>query len=126
MEQLTSSLEDYLEIIFNKLKKDNEIKAVNIAKELQISRASVSEALKKLEKKGYITYGHYGKISLTDLGTEAAEKISSKHIKLQIFFEKVLNLSQKEASENACNIEHIISDNAFEKIVQFTEGYIKN
>ncbi|MBQ4114258.1 metal-dependent transcriptional regulator [bacterium] len=121
MEKLSSSLEDYLEIIYNKFKADNGIKAIDISKELNVSRASVSEALKKLEKKGYVNYGYYGKISLTESGIKSAEMIVSKHQILQKFFEKVLNLNIKEASENACNIEHVITENAFNQIVKYVE-----
>ena len=54
---LTSSLEDYLEVISNYLKKYNKVRAIDISKELNVSRASVSEALKRLSKQGLINYG---------------------------------------------------------------------
>lgn len=116
MEKLTASLEDYLEIICNFENSKKQIKAVDISKELHISRASVTEALKKLADKGLVNYGRYETISLTNEGKNIAQKVVSKHAVLQQFFEQVLDLSSEEASYNACKIEHIITDNAFAKI----------
>ena len=79
------------------------------------------EALKKLANKGYINYGRYDTISLTASGLELAQKITSKHKTLQIFFEKVLGLSKEEASENACKIEHVITENALKQISLYVE-----
>jgi len=116
MEKLTASLEDYLEIICNFENSKRQIKAIDISKELNISRASVTEALKKLAEKGLLNYGRYETISLTDEGKIIAQKVVSKHFILQKFFEQILELSSEEASYNACKIEHIITDNAFDKI----------
>lgn len=116
MEKLTASLEDYLEIICNYSNANKGIRAVDISRKLNISRASVTEALKKLANKGYINYGRYDSISLTENGKVLAENVISKHSVLQIFFENILGLSETEASINACRIEHVITDNAFNKI----------
>ena len=119
MEKLTASLEDYLEIICNHTNSEKNIRAVDISKELNISRASVTEALKKLANKGFVNYDRYEAISLTETGKEVAQKVVSKHTVLQIFFENILGLSKEEASENACKIEHVITDNAFNKISEY-------
>ena len=118
MERLTASLEDYLEVICNYTDSQKDIRAIDISKELDVSRASVTEALKKLANKGYINYGRYNAISLTKSGKELAESVVSRHKTLQIFFEQLLGLSQEEASINACKIEHVITDNAFKKIAE--------
>lgn len=119
MEKLTASLEDYLEIICNHTNSEKNIRAVDISKKLNISRASVTEALKKLANKGFVNYDRYEAISLTETGKEVAQKVVSKHTVLQIFFENILGLSKEEASENACKIEHVITDNAFNKISEY-------
>ncbi len=119
MEKLTASMEDYLEVICNYSENEKNIRAIDISKELDVSRASVSEALKKLANKGYINYGRYDVISLTENGKEVAQKILSKHKILQNFFENTLGLSKDEASLNACRIEHVITDNAFQKISEY-------
>lgn len=121
MEKLTASLEDYLEVISNYVDSERNIRAIDISKELNVSRASVTEALKKLALKGFINYGRYDVISLTDSGKKIAQDIVSKHNILQSFFENVLGLSEDEASENACKIEHVITENAFNKISEFMD-----
>ena len=121
MQKLSASLEDYLEIICNYTDAEKNIRAIDISKELEISRASVSEALKKLADRGYINYGKYETISLTKFGKEIAKKVVAKHITLQKFFEDILGLSEAEASLNACKIEHIITENAFNKIAKIVD-----
>ncbi len=114
---LTSSLEDYLEIIYNFEKSGNSVRAIDVSKELNISRASVAEALRKLVSKGLITYNKT--IELTEEGRKTALSVVSKHKVLQTFFEEVLKLDSQEASDNACRIEHVISQAAFDKIAEF-------
>ena len=121
MEKLTASLEDYLEVICNYTNNGSQVRAIDISKDLGISRASVSEALKKLSSKGYVNHSRYDTITLTEAGRDVAQKIISKHNVLQNFFESVLGLPQEEASENACKIEHIITENAFRKIAEYIE-----
>lgn len=121
MGSLTASLEDYLEIIFNYTNLNKNIRAVDISKELGISRASVAEALKKLTEKGFVNYSRHDSLSLTERGFLAAKNIASKHQILQKFFEN-LGLDKEEASLNACKIEHVITENAFQKIVEQIKG----
>ena len=118
MQELSASLEDYLEVICNYAEAEKKIRAVDISKELKISRASATEALKKLANKGFINYERYETISLTESGKNIAQKVVSKHRTLQKFFENILGLPELEASLNACKIEHIITENAFEKIAE--------
>lgn len=118
---LTSSLEDYLEVISNYLKKYNKIRAIDISKELNVSRASVSEALKRLSKQGLINYGRYDAITITEEGEKIAHKVIKKHTLLQEFFSNVLGLEEQEATENACKIEHIISEKVFERLYEYIE-----
>ena len=121
MEKLTASLEDYLEVISNYVDSERNIRAIDISKELNVSRASVTEALKKLALKGFINYGRYDVISLTDSGKKIAQDIVSKHNILQSFFENVLVLSENEASENACKIEHVIT----KELLDYFKKYIE-
>ena len=116
MIKLTASQEDYLETILDTKISTGSIRAVDISRKLNISRASVTEALKKLSEKGYLNYSHYGEISLTELGLEIASSVISKHNILKNFFKDFLKLSEEEATENACKIEHVITENAFRKI----------
>lgn len=119
MSNLSASLEDYLEIICNLLETSQSVKAVEIAKKLNISRASVSEALSKLADKDYILYeGHKG-ITITEKGLKKAQEVIDKHNTLTTFFVDVLALEKEEAIANACKVEHVISDELFAKLKQF-------
>lgn len=123
---LSSGLEDYIEAIYVAQINQVPLKGAELARKLNISRASVSEALSKLVSKGLISYKSYGVIALTKTGETEAEKVYSKHNKLKIFFEKVLGISAHEASENACKIEHIISENLIKSIENFTKLYLEH
>lgn len=125
MDKLSASLEDYLEIIWKYIDAKRNIRAIDISKEFKISRASVTEALKKLASKNFINYERYETISLTEKGKQVAQLVASKHSILQDFFEKTLGLSTEEASENACKIEHVISENALIQISQLVKGIHK-
>ena len=119
MKTLSASLEDYLEVICNYSVEKRIVRAIDISKELKVSRASVSEALKKLVSKGYINHERYDSITLTQLGIKTAQKIVSKHSVLEEFFETILGLPKDEARLNACKIEHVITDTAFQKISEY-------
>ena len=121
MADLTSGLEDYIEEIYVAHINCTLLKAAELARRLGISRASVSEALSKLVAKKLIRYNRYEPISLTDYGLEKAKEVYEKHHTLSKFFEQVLGIDKTESSENACKIEHIISQNVLYKINEFTE-----
>lgn len=125
MEKLSASLEDYLEVIYNSIKYNETVKAVDIARELKVSRASVTEALNKLADRGLINYGRYQNITITDMGMKIAEDVVNRHSSLSSFFERVLGASRQESEENACRIEHIISAELLDRIkvyVKFAEA----
>lgn len=118
---ITASLEDYLEAIYEIIEEKQGVKAIDVSRRLNVNRSSVTEALKNLAAKELINYGRYDVISLTKKGIQIAEKIIEKHKALHVFFEKVLGLSPDEAQKNACRIEHVISEEAFQRLIAFTE-----
>ena len=120
--KISATLEDYLEFIYETVEAKSNIKAIDIANKFGIARASVTEALQRLEQKGYIKYGRYQPIELTAEGIKLAKEIILKHNTLCKFVSSVLELSQDEAETNACRIEHIITPTAFKKIKE----YVKN
>ena len=120
--KISATLEDYLEFIYETVEAKSNIKAIDIANKFGIARASVTEALQRLEQKGYIKYGRYQPIELTAEGIKLAKEIILKHNTLCKFFSSILKLSQDEAETNACRIEHIITPTAFKKIKE----YVKN
>ncbi len=123
---ITSGLEDYLEEIYVAQLNDTPLKGAQLARKLNISRASVSEALAKLVHKELIKYNSYQAISLTTKGMEEAKKVYEKHKILKDFFENVLGVDATEASENACKIEHIVSQNILDKMISFTNFCKRN
>ncbi len=126
MKDLSASLEDYLEIICNLLESSKSVKAVSIAKRLNISRASVSEALSKLAEKDLIVYeGHKG-ITITEKGLIQAQRVITKHNTLTAFFEQTLGINKSIAENNACRIEHVITEEVFDRLEKFQEFCNKN
>ncbi|MBR2525180.1 metal-dependent transcriptional regulator [bacterium] len=119
--KLSASIEDYLETIYEQLEKSNRIKAIDIAKKLNISRASVTEALQKLAQKEYIIYEKNHPIELTEKGNEIAKEVMHKHRILCDFFTKILKIDHEEAEINACRIEHVITQAAFDKIFEMVD-----
>ena len=117
---LSSGLEDYIEAIYVADINKTQLKGAELARNLNISRASVSEALGKLAKKGLINYESYGIIALTEKGKKEAVRIYHKHNILKEFFEKILYVNSKEAENIGCKIEHIVSKDVLEKMRQYT------
>lgn len=126
MSNLSASLEDYLELICNLLETSESVKAVELARKLNVSRASVSEALTKLVDKNLIVYeGHKG-ITITPQGLEKAQEVISKHKVLTSFFENTLGLDKSISEETACKVEHVISKEVFDRIKDFQLYCAKN
>lgn len=118
-EKISASLEDYLEAIYTNIQTDQQVKAITLSRQLCFSRASVTEALKKLAAKNQINYDRYGDITLTDEGFKTAQEILAKHNLLMTFFKNVLKLDEQEAEANACRVEHVISQKAYENLKKF-------
>lgn len=116
MAEISSSLEDYIEAVYSIYKSENKVKAIDVSRRLNVSRASTTEALQKLEQLGLINYGHYGVISITEIGVKKAEEVIKKHEALSMFFEKILGVDKTLAEETACKIEHVIGDEVFKKL----------
>ena len=116
---ISASLEDYLEVIYEIIDEKQGVKAVEISRKLGVGRSSVTDALKALAEKKLVNYGRYDVISLTPEGQKIAKEIIVKHSVLYDFFTTVLKLSPEEADKNACRIEHVISEEAFDGFNRF-------
>ncbi len=125
MAEITSSLEDYIEAVYNIFLAENKVKAVDVSRKLNVSRASTTEALQKLEQLELINYGYYGTISITEKGVEKAKEIIKKHKTLSIFFEKILGVNHDLAEKTACKIEHVIGDEILKKLEKHIKEYEK-
>jgi len=103
------SQEDYLEKILQISQKKESVHAIDIAREMSFSKPSVSIAMNKLKELGYIEINDKGVISLTEKGKEIAEKTLEKHVVLTKML-MYLGVDEETASEDACRMEHDISD----------------
>ena len=103
------SQEDYLEKILQISKKKEKVHAIDIARGLNFSKPSVSVAMAKLKEEGHIEINEKGEISLTYSGRQIAEKTLEKHEILTKMLE-FLGVDSKVAAEDACRMEHDISD----------------
>ena len=114
------SAENYLETILLLSKKLPVVRAVDIANELGYKKSSVSIAMKHLREKEHITVTDSGFISLTESGLAVAEMIYERHELLTRVLVS-LGVSEDVASEDACKIEHVISQESFEAIKAASE-----
>lgn len=103
------SQEDYLEKILQISQKKESVHSIDIAREMNFSKPSVSVAMNKLKELGYIEINDKGDISLTESGKEIAEKTLEKHVVLTKML-MYLGVDEETASEDACRMEHDISD----------------
>lgn len=109
------SMEDYLETILILQKRNGHVRSIDIANELEYSKASVSVAMKGLREKDFITMTDTGYIALTPLGLKKAENVFERHTILTNCLIK-LGVNEKIAAEDACRIEHDISEETFEAL----------
>lgn len=125
MEKLSQSLEDYLETIYTQTQAKGCAKVTDIAKILNVKKASVTGALNNLCEKGLVNYAPYSAVTLTVEGEKTAQKILLRHEVLTKFLQNILQLDAVEAAENACRMEHIMSEEMFKRIRLFSD-YIQN
>ena len=118
--EIHQSAEDYLEAILMIKERKGYVRSIDVANQLSVSKPSVSYATKRLRENGYITFNEDGMISLTDSGTEIAEKIYTRHKMLTSFF-KALGVDEKIAAEDACKIEHDLSPETFNALCEYTK-----
>lgn len=115
MMKIQKSAEDYLETILMLSFSGEGVHSINIAAALNFSKPSVSIAMKKLRENGYVTVDEEDHIHLTESGKAIAEKIYERHIVLTDMLTR-LGVDADTAREDACRIEHVISDESFARI----------
>lgn len=112
---LQESGEMYLETIYVLSKQIPFVRAIDICEHRGVSKPSVSRALSILKKDGYVLCADDGNLTLTEAGKSVAEKIYERHTVLTKYLIS-LGVSAETAAEDACKIEHIISDETFTAI----------
>ncbi len=117
---LKPSGEMYLETIYVLSKEKSSVRSIDVAEEMGYSKPSVSRAVAALKENQYISVDQSGLITLTEEGLRLAQKIYERHTVLSSVL-MMLGVDEKTASEDACKIEHVISDQSFETLKKFME-----
>ena len=125
--KIQKASEDYLEAMLMMQEKHGYIRSIDVAEQLKVTKPSVSYATKRLRENGYISMDKDGLITLSDTGMEIAARMYERHKLLSKFLIK-LGVNEDQAREDACKIEHDISQESFEAIkahVARAEEYLK-
>ena len=120
--RLQESGEMYLESIYVLTKAQGTVRSIDISEYMGYSKPSVSRAVNLLKNGGYITMDKDNLITLTDSGLEIAQKIFERHTVLANLLIR-LGVSEKTAAEDACRLEHAISDESFEAIRRHIQNH---
>ena len=118
--KVMESAENYLETILMLKASNGNVRSIDIANELGYSKPSVSIAMKRLREKGHIVVEDGGNIELTDEGRKIAEKIYERHVLLTDLLMRI-GVSADVAEEDACRVEHYISEETFSKLKEHIE-----
>jgi DtxR family Mn-dependent transcriptional regulator len=114
------SAEDYLEAILRLQQRKGSVRSIDIANELDVTKPSVSVAMKKLRENGYIEVNGDGLISLLPSGRKIAERIYERHRLLTEFFMH-LGVDESIAARDACKVEHDLSEETFQRIKEHAQ-----
>ena len=119
---LQESGEMYLETIFVLSKEADTVRSLDVAEHMGFSKPSVSRAVGLLKKGGFLTVDGNGYLTLTDAGLEIAERIYERHTILTDYLMSI-GVDRETATQDACKIEHDISETTFEAIKKTTEKH---
>ena len=118
---LTSSLEDYVEIIYDLCAERGFARVKEIAASAGVSSASVTQMLPRLVERGLVSHEQYGYIQLTDEGRRIAERIARRHKIITRFLSEMLGINEAQAGADACKFEHSISESTLSRLVDFIQ-----
>ncbi len=126
--ELSASLEDYIEAIYQVIMERGEARAKDIAGRLNVAASSVTNALQGLVKRKLIHHEPYDLITLTDEGERIAREVVRRHEALTRFFTEVLSVDEETAADCACKMEHIVGDVILERLIAYIEynWHVKN
>ena len=113
---LRESGENYLETILVLTKRNGRVRSVDVAAELEYSKPSVSRAIGILKKEGLVEVDKAGWIKLTYTGKQRAAAVFDRHNVIAGYLNELLGVDKNTAQEDACRIEHIISEKTYEKM----------
>lgn len=122
---LTPTMEDYLEAIYNLSQEKRVVRVKDIAKRLGVKMPTVTNMLKTLSERGMIDHEKYEYLELTGRGSDIGSEIDQRHQTLKIFLTDILQIDQGQADEDACKMEHSVSPATLERMVEFME-FVEN
>jgi Mn-dependent DtxR family transcriptional regulator len=125
VEKLTSANEDYLEAVYELSGKGvGTVRSVDLAAKLGVSKASVNKAVANLKQAGLVEQPYYGDITLTPEGVSYGESVLERHHVLYHFLLDVLGVEPRTAAEEACMMEHAISDDTLRRWIAHLKSQI--
>ncbi len=116
------TFEDYLEAMLMLKEKNGYVRSIDVATQLEVTKPSVTYTTKRLKERGYITMDQDNLIYITDEGMKIATKIYNRHKMLSKFFMD-LGVDETTALEDACKIEHDISETTFDALCKYVEKH---
>jgi DtxR family Mn-dependent transcriptional regulator len=122
---LTPTMEDYLEAIYNLSQEKRVVRVKDIAKRLGVKMPSVTNMLKTLSERGMIDYEKYEYLELTGRGSDIGSEIDQRHQILKTFLTDILQIDRDQADEDACKMEHSVSPATLGRMVEFME-FVEN
>jgi len=123
-ESVSASKQDYLETILDFTADAGQVRSIDIAHALNVSRASVNKSLGVLKDSGLVEHEHYGDVKLTEKGLKVARQVRARHNNLKLFLTTVLGVTQETAEEDACRMEHAISRETATKLEEYLNTII--
>ena len=122
---VSASIQDYLEAILNLSEQYSTVRITDLARSLQISKASVTGMVSSMVQQKLIEHNKYGPIALTKAGKDEASNVRYRHKVIKDFLTRILGVDNKTAEREACRMEHAISFDTTEKLVHFLEKTVK-
>ncbi len=115
---IKESAENYLEAILSLKKSKGNVRSIDVANDLGVSKPSVSVAMKNFREEGYITVDENGFLDLTEKGLKIAQSVYERHLVIAKVLMS-LGVSEETAYEDSCKIEHCISHESFDKLKEY-------
>ena len=122
---MNRSVEDYIKIILTLGGDKRYVGTVEVAKQLGIKAPSVTQMFKKLNELGLVTYKPRIGVKLSDKGFHEAVKVLRRNLIFKVFLAEVLGLSDDEAEKEACKLEHVVTDEVLERLLEFISSRTK-
>lgn len=121
--KIQESAENYLEAILVLTQKNGQVRSIDVAHYTGFSKPSISRAVGLLRDNGYVSIDQNGLLGLTESGMQIATSIYERHTMLTAFL-TALGVDAETAAEDACRIEHVLSEETFDKLKQHAKAYI--